>query len=60
MKVLVLLTRSMTSRQIANQQNLSVRTVQVHRISLADKLNAKGPNKLLELAIKNRDNIIGA
>jgi len=57
-KVLTLLTKSLTSRQIADQLNLSVRTIQAHRVSLADKLNAKGPNKLLELAIRNRDAII--
>lgn len=55
LKVLTLLTDSLTSRQIAEQLNLSVRTIQAHRVSLAEKLNAKGPNKLLKLAITNRD-----
>jgi len=58
LKVLSLLTQSLTSRQIADKLNLSIRTVQAHRINLADKLNAKGPNKLLELAIKNQDGIL--
>jgi DNA-binding NarL/FixJ family response regulator len=53
-KVLDLLTGSCTSREIAETLSLSVRTVEAHRSSLAEKLGARGPNKLLELAIKNR------
>lgn len=58
-RVLVLLTQSMTSKEIAEQLFISVRTVQAHRVSLAAKLGAKGPNKLLELAIMHRDQITG-
>ena len=58
-RVLVLLTQSMTSKEIAERLFISVRTVQAHRVSLAAKLGAKGPNKLLELAIKHRDQILG-
>ena len=57
-KVLDLLTGSCTSREIAEKLNLSVRTVEAHRSSLAEKLDAKGPNKLLELAIRNRQLIL--
>jgi DNA-binding NarL/FixJ family response regulator len=57
-KVLVLLTQSMTSREIAEELHLSVRTIQAHRVSLADKLNAKGPNKLLELAVRHQQTIL--
>lgn len=57
-KVLVLLTQSLTSKEIAANLNISARTVQGHRISLAEKLNAKGPNKLLQLAIKYRKEIL--
>lgn len=57
-KVLDLLTRSLTSRQIAEELCLSVRTVQAHRVSLANKLDAKGPNRLLEMAIRHRDTIL--
>ena len=52
MRVLVLLTQTLTSRQIADRLNISPRTVDAHRASLAEKLNAKGPNKLLEIAIR--------
>lgn len=58
MKVLVLLTENLTSRQIAERLHLSVRTVQAHRISLSKKLDARGPNKLLELALRRRDVIL--
>lgn len=58
-RVLVLLTQSMTSREIAERLFISVRTVQAHRVSLAAKLGTKGPNKLLELAIRHRDQIAG-
>jgi DNA-binding NarL/FixJ family response regulator len=58
-RVLVLLTQSLTSKEIAEQLFISVRTVQAHRVSLAAKLGAQGPNKLLELAIRHRDQIIG-
>lgn len=57
-KVLLLLTRSLTSREIAEQLHISPRTVQAHRLSLAKKLNARGPNKLLEFALKHRDEIL--
>lgn len=58
MKVLMLLTRSLTSKEIAVELNISPRTVQGHRIALAEKLDAKGPNKLLQLAVKYRKEII--
>lgn len=57
-RVLALLTQSMTSKQIAERLFISVRTVQAHRVSLAAKLGAKGPNKLLELAVRHRDQIV--
>lgn len=58
-RVLTLLTQSLTSREIAERLNLSIRTVQAHRTSLAEKLDAKGHNKLLELAITHRKAILG-
>lgn len=56
-KVLVLLSQSMTSREISESLNLSVRTVQAHRANLASKLEVKGHNKLLEFAIRHRQQI---
>ncbi len=58
-RVLALLTQTLTSKQIANRLNISPRTVEAHRANLAEKLNVKGPNKLLELAIKYKHIITG-
>ena len=60
LKVLKLLTQSFTSREIASQLNLSVRTIEAHRHSIAEKLEAKGPNKLLEVAVLKKDAIANA
>ncbi len=57
-RVLLLLTESLTSREIAERLGLSTRTVQAHRVSLADKLNAKGHNKLLQVAVTHRETIL--
>lgn len=58
MKVLALLTENLTSRQIADRLHLSSRTIQAHRINLSAKLDARGPNKLLELALMHRAEIL--
>lgn len=60
MKVLTLLTNSMTSREIADELCLSVRTIQAHRVNLANKLDLKGPNKLLDWAIRYQDAILNS
>ncbi|HGX93022.1 MAG TPA: response regulator transcription factor [Candidatus Tenderia sp.] len=39
-----------TSREIAEQQNISIRTVQNHRHHIVDKLGLKGSNALLHFA----------
>lgn len=58
-RVLSELSRSKTSAEIAADLGISVRTVEAHRRSLATKLDARGPNKLLEFAIKNRKHLGG-
>lgn len=55
MKILALLSDLLTNKAIAKQLNISPRTVEAHRFNLSEKLDAKGPNKLLELAIQYRD-----
>lgn len=55
MKILALLSDLLTNKAIAKKLNISPRTVEAHRFNLSEKLNAKGPNKLLELAIQHRD-----
>lgn len=57
-RVLQLLTESLTSREIGEKLGLSTRTVQAHRMSLAEKLDARGHNKLLEIAIRHREAIL--
>lgn len=57
MRVLQLLAISMTNKAIANDLNISPRTVEAHRQRIAKKLDLKGPNKLMEFAIKNRNSI---
>lgn len=44
-----------TSREIAEELFISVRTVQNHRNNICTKLNLKGYNKLLQFAIYNRN-----
>lgn len=56
-RILALLSDSLTSREIAAKLNISPRTVEAHRFRLAEKLDAKGPNKLLEWAIRHRNTI---
>jgi DNA-binding NarL/FixJ family response regulator len=60
MKVLIGLADNLTSGQIAERLHLSVRTVQAHRMSLSEKLGARGPHKLLELALLHRAEILRA
>jgi len=60
LRVLVLLADNLTSRQIAERLHLSVRTVQAHRVRLSEKLGARGPHKLLELALLHRAEILRA
>lgn len=57
LRVLLLLTENVTSQEIADRLNLSVRTVQAHRVSLSDKFGIRGSNKLLEFAIRNAGQI---
>ena len=52
-RVLKLLAEGRTSPQIAAELNLSVRTIQHHRANIADKLDLKGSNALLQFAIRH-------
>ena len=48
------LAENKTSRQIAAELRVSVRTVQNHRANVCDKLGLRGANKLLQFALENR------
>ncbi len=53
-QVLKLISHNKTSKQIAEELFISVRTVQNHRNNICHKLDLHGPNKLLEFALKNK------
>lgn len=53
-KVMSLLARSLTSREIAEQLGSSHRTVQTHRAHIAEKLGIQGVNRLIDVAIRYR------
>jgi DNA-binding NarL/FixJ family response regulator len=57
-KVLRLVAQSLTSREIAEDLGIGERTVHTHRQNICEKLELKGPNSLLQFAIRNR-NLIG-
>ena len=52
--VIRLLAENKTSKQIADELYISEKTVQNHRNNISQKLNLKGPHKLLEFALKNK------
>lgn len=54
-RILGLVGKSWTSKQIAQELGVSHRTVQTHRQNIAQKLGLKGPNSLLEYAILHGD-----
>jgi DNA-binding NarL/FixJ family response regulator len=56
-RVLRLLGQNRTSREIADELHISVRTVQHHRSNICTKLDLEGYNRLLQFAIENKDRI---
>ncbi|MBO6638762.1 MAG: response regulator transcription factor [Roseitalea sp.] len=57
-KILVLLSLGKTSKQIARDLDISHRTVQAHRRNIAEKLGVTGPNRLLEIAVSHRAQLL--
>ena len=53
-RVLKLLAAGKTSKQIAEELGVSVRTIDHHRANAADKLDLKGGNALLQFAIQRQ------
>ncbi len=53
-KILKEISLNKTSSEIADKLFISTRTVQNHRYNICRKLNLRGPNSLLEFALKNR------
>lgn len=56
-RVLAHLAAGMTSKLIARQMGVSPRTVQAHRRNIAGKLALTGPNRLLEFAVRHRQEL---
>jgi len=54
-KVLKLISESKTSKEIAGQLSVSVKTVEKHRLNICDKLNIHGPHALIKYAFDHRD-----
>jgi DNA-binding NarL/FixJ family response regulator len=50
-RVLKMVGRRLTSREVALALNVSVRTVENHRASICRKLDLRGPHRLLELSL---------
>jgi DNA-binding NarL/FixJ family response regulator len=53
-KILQKISESKTSKEIADELFISIRTVQNHRTNICGKLNFKGHNRLLQFAILNK------
>lgn len=51
--VLKFIANNRTSREIAEEMNISLKTIENHRFNIARKLGLKGSNSLLKFAIKN-------
>lgn len=56
-KILRNISQNKTSRKIAEEMYISVRTVQKHRANICSKLNLRGWNTLLTFAVKNRSSL---
>jgi len=56
-RILTLIAADKTSREIANELFISVRTVEHHRAHISSKLNLKGTNALLKFALTNKNKL---
>ena len=56
-RIIKLISRNKTSKEIAHELSLSFRTVQNHRSNICKKLEINGPNALLQFAIQNKPHL---
>ena len=54
-KILKMISKSMTTKEIAQELFISVRTVETHRSNICQKLNISGTNALLHFALGHRN-----
>jgi two-component system nitrate/nitrite response regulator NarL len=52
--ILDALAEGLSSKQIAQRNDLSVRTVETHRLNLKRKLDIEGQAELIKFAVENR------
>jgi DNA-binding NarL/FixJ family response regulator len=57
LRVLRLVSRSKTSREIGDELHISSRTVDNHRTNICGKLNLRGPHRLLFFALEHKDRL---
>ena len=53
-RILTLISRTKSSKEISELLFISVRTVENHRMNISNKLNLRGSNSLLKFAIENK------
>jgi DNA-binding NarL/FixJ family response regulator len=57
-RILQLIADHKTSREIAAELFISVRTVERHRLNICDKLNLHGSNALIRFALENKQQLL--
>jgi DNA-binding NarL/FixJ family response regulator len=57
-RILRLIAEHKTSREIADQLFISVRTVERHRLNIGEKLDLHGSNALLKFALENKQHLL--
>lgn len=58
LKVIRSIAEHKSSKQIAEEMFVSVRTIEQHRANIAEKLNLRGNNALLRFALDNRSELL--
>lgn len=57
-RILKLIADNKSNREIADDLNISIRTVQNHRYNLCQKLNLTGHNRLLQFALNHKESFL--
>lgn len=58
LRILKLIAEHKTSREIAEQLFISIRTVERHRLNIGSKLDLHGSNALLKFALENKQQLV--
>jgi DNA-binding NarL/FixJ family response regulator len=57
MSILKLLSENLTNKEMAEKLFVSIRTVENHRLHMCQKLDIKGPHKLLQFALEHKSDL---